>query len=168
MRRWFLVLGQDGRIVLSWFVLFGCALLEMFFVSGRFSASAVTGYLGWSYFWGVPGAWVFLQRVRWKLFSIGLSNWIAVPLFLVVAAVMLLHYPPLGGGVFHFLRRWWAAVASLPHVPVAPFVTAPPPPSGPYPVDIEPRLLVLANLLARGAITQEEYDRQRRAILGSI
>jgi len=210
---WFRILVTDRRILVSWliFLAFGVtyAYMVMSGFQGEGSApptetvlfgSAVIGYVGWSFYWGVPGCLRLLRRLWSKVFmlfgfsAIGLG---ALGVFLFLALAALVYYPPLGGGVFHFVRRWWASGrraqygdAPAPAPPLAPappvlqYAGSPSPPAPPRTVsvnaaplqapvaepvpDIEQRLRALAQLHERGLISRDEHDRQRGAILDKI
>jgi hypothetical protein len=154
--------------------------------------SALCGYWVWSLYWGLPPARKFSRRVRNRLFLVVQSPGCAASILVFVAHfIALVCYPLLGGGLFHFVRQWWYAgthvhpVASIPAAapppPVGQAVPLPPPalpaamPASPQPPvlaamhpEIEQRLRALAQLLERRAITKEEHDQQRTAILRSI
>jgi hypothetical protein len=122
----------------------------------------------------------------------------SILVFFGLQFVVMIYYPLLGGGLLHFFRRWWHVGVQLQPVaaisaatPPLPFPIAPAPPlTSPLPgsaralpqpaaalpspqaqarlPDIEQRLRALALLLERGAITKDEHDQQRLAILSSI
>lgn len=230
---WFRLLVADRWILASWLVLvtfsfaYGYFLLSIANDAGSplpasqvLMASLIAGYWAWSMYWGVPGCIWLLWR-SWRRVFFGFSMWgfAILGVYLTAAFLLLIFYPPLGGGVFHFFRRWWKsgkrmqnpdvppvpqpsyAMGAVMPVPSAvasiaapkdqlPFVVAPPavrsaavssaPPavnivSAPEPSrsaepisELEQRLRALAQLHERGAISRDEHDRQRIAILDKI
>jgi hypothetical protein len=122
---WFRILVTDRRILVSWLIFLAFSVTYGYLVLSGFQGegsappaetvlfgSSVFGYLGWSMYWGVPGCLRLLRRLWSKVFmlfgfsAIGLG---ALGVFLLLALLALVYYPPLGGGVFHFIRRWWAS-----------------------------------------------------------
>jgi hypothetical protein len=118
---WLRLLYTDRWIMISWFVLLGFGLFSAYALLSLSEASgsalpvrdvclisAWVAYWGWSMYWGLPGCVWLLYRAWRKLFAafsiIGFS--FAGPLFFI-SVIALVCYPPFGGGVFHFARRWW-------------------------------------------------------------
>lgn len=121
LREWLRVLYMDRWILISWAVALGIAFFiaySLLSFSRKTDAGLPPGdiclmslfvaYLGWSYFWGLPGCVWLLYRAWCKMFAafsvIGFSF---APPLLVISVIALVFYPPLGGGIFHFVRRWW-------------------------------------------------------------
>lgn len=208
---WLRLLFDDALILLSWFVLIGFGIYGAYDLSGGFGArptgystsqiwqgALLAGYLGWAMYWGIPGCLGFLRRRLNQVFAYGFSfaTLIALLFFLVFAAFVICYYPPFGGGIYHFLRRWKnvaairAAVPLPSHAPPPTYVQpspyaqppayAPPPPAYPSPSayvpppptavasNVEQRLRDLADLLRTGVISQQEHDQQRMNILRGV
>ena len=202
---WFRLLVTDRRILISWLVFLAAAIVYAYIllnaVSGDASAppgsqvlmaSLVIGYWAWSMYWGVPGCILLLWRA-WARVFLGFSmlGFAILGFYIAAAFILLIFYPPLGGGVFHFLRRWWksgtciqnpaappvaapamvihqAAAAIVPE-PVRAVATVEQPPRSAEPIsDLEQRLRALTQLHERGIISRDEHDRQRTAILDKI
>lgn len=203
---WLRIVVIDRRILTSWIVFLGVGTIYALLLFSRLEAaglpspaddlkrSLTAGYVGWSLFWGVPACLRFLRRVWGKLFSIHVFSPVGCVLIgpvLGLSLIALVYYPLLGGGVFHFLRRWWlsgkgaqggvSAIVQpsggqqLAGVPVA---LQPAPRAaemvvvrGPAPeplLNVEQRLSALSQLLEKGLISRDEHDRQRSAILDKI
>ncbi|SRR5216684_6144220 len=173
--RWLRLLITDPRIRNSWLFLFGCAVFEAYYLAharlsdgtSAFSikqlclGSLMAGYFGWSAYWGVPGCWKFVRLIPRKLGCSTLGCGWSFALFLLFACLLVV-YPPLGGGAFHFLKRWWSLGGGVSAVAVLQ-------PQVPDPqADTARRLQTLTDLLRKGIITPEEHDRQRDLILKSI
>lgn len=203
---WFRLLITDRRILISWLVFLAVAIFYAYVlleaVSGDasappasqiFMASLVIGYWAWSMYWGVPGCISLLWRTWGRVFfGFSMLGFAILGFYLAAAFLLLIFYPPLGGGVFHFFRRWWKSGMRIQN-PVAPPAPAPamvsyapaaaitpepvravvapvePPPRAAEPIsDLEQRLRALAQLHERGVISRDEHDRQRTAILDKI
>lgn len=196
------LLITDRRIQISWFVFLAFGVLDGVFLLNLRTASppvnqllhcTFAGYWAWSMYWGVPGCISLFRRLWGRLpYAFSMLGCTIVGIVVGVALIALVYYPPLGGGIFHFIRRWWliskrmttggvtpapvANVAGSSNVPVqAPAsVSAPaqpvlqPPPHGELLTDIEQRLRALVHLHEKGIISRDEHDRQRSAILEKI
>lgn len=160
---WLRFLITDRRILWSWVIFLAFSGIYAWFVFQTFRGqassppidfvlikSAVAGYFAWSYYWGVPGCLGILRRLAGKarlFFGLSTMGCMAVGLFLTFAFLTLIYYPPLGGGLFHFLRRWWlsgkgpqngnAAAAMPPSAAWSPSMTVPSNPA-PMPVSAPP------------------------------
>jgi hypothetical protein len=199
---WLRLLLDDGRILLSWVVLIGSGAYVLYSMSGHFGArptpylpsqiwqgSLSGAYWGWAMYWGVPGCLGFLNRGKNHVLRYGfsLATLVTLVIFCAFASVVIFSYPVMGGGVFHFLKRWRdagrrfaAAQPPVVNVTVQSPVMQPTPMMQPpmtmqpgtiapaaY-TDVERRLMELADLLRRGLITQQEHDQQRSNILRSV
>jgi hypothetical protein len=122
------LLITDPPIVRSWFVLIGCAFISAYVliqarlgngVTHAFNAQQIcTGmfmgaYCGWSLYWGVPECWTVVRRLVHKGLAVGVAHGrLGSILTLSMLVCVIVVYPLCGGGVFHFLRRWWTASTS--------------------------------------------------------
>jgi hypothetical protein len=120
---WLRLLGTDRRILASWFVFVAASLIFAYLLMSAFDdpvsappadmillTAAGAGYWAWSMYWGVPGCIAILRRLwRYAFFGFSAFGLAVMGVFFALALIALVYYPPLGGGVFHFLRRWWTS-----------------------------------------------------------
>lgn len=120
---WFRLLVTDRRILVSWLVFVAMSLFFGYLLMRAFEDStsappadrilltcAGAGYWAWSMYWGVPGCIALLRRLwRFAFFGFSAFGLAVMGVFFVLALIALVYYPPFGGGIFHFLRRWWTS-----------------------------------------------------------
>lgn len=143
---WFRLLVSDRRILFSWIVFVVVSCLFAYALMSQFDDSttappldkivltcAGVGYWAWSMYWGVPGCLVLLRRLwRYAFYGFSAIGMFVMAIYLTFALIALVYYPPLGGGVFHFLRRWWTSGRGKP-LPQQPLNVAPAYPQGMMP-----------------------------------
>lgn len=134
-------------------------------------SSLFVGYACWSMYWGLP-PWGRLvvqgyQKTPKALVGIvGCSTGVVLLLPIVVIAGI---YSLLGGGIFHFSRRWWllcnpkvAAVESHQGTSTAPAASSQ---RMQDLENLESQLRKLDELYWGGLITRDEYESRRRQVL---
>lgn len=127
----YLYLLTDLWIAMSWLLVIGTGtifvlLFLMFQQSTQPSVSKiaaiflVTGYIVWSMYFGLAACW----RLTISMLRGAASMWGAIVLTVLPPGWILfgcaLLYSVLGGGIYHFARRWWL----LAHGQQPPFLTA--------------------------------------------
>lgn len=134
-------------------------------------SSLIVGYTFWSLYWGIP-PWVKLtakgyERVPKAL--VGIIGCSTLILLIVPVLLIAMGYSVFGGGIFHFLRRWWLLChpkdMAIETRQLTPTQSAAGLLSYQRLEDLESRLRKLDELYWNGLITRDEYESRRTVIL---
>lgn len=126
----FLYLVTDPWILLSWPLLIGTGLISVLMqlqhprppsAFNIIASFLFTGYIFWSGYFGLAACWRLVigrsRELAWMWFSgVGCLAIITVGWMFFIFALI---YSWLGGGIYHFGRRWWLLV----HGQHPPFLT---------------------------------------------
>lgn len=114
---WQRYIPDDAKVRISLVVLLAGAILPLLESQGQaleavLGASLSMGYTFWALFWGVPGAWRLWRRLpsRPPYMPGGLFVfliWWLLRIWVLVVGTWL--YSLMGGGIYQFLKHWWAA-----------------------------------------------------------
>jgi hypothetical protein len=127
----FLYLVSDRCMLISWFVAIGAGLMGVLSllqspthpltVAEAAADFLAVGYTFWSLYFGLVACWRLvrrgLARIAWGWTGVAFLYGLVVGWAFIVFAMM---YAVFGGGLYHFLRRWWL----LAHGQNPPFLKA--------------------------------------------
>lgn len=140
-------------------------------VASHIRLSLICGYVFWSLYWTVPPCVRLVAKayksVATGCATIGVSLISALTLVIPLALAVII-YAPLGGGLIHFMHRWWKLCHASDQLPasqkprLSPVVIEP---EGRDLDDLETALRKLDRLYWNGLISRESYERMRAKML---